>query len=571
MATPQLPKDPAQSDDSSRLRISSASTEEQLDDKIKEIGLKEKEQLTEVRATELGLGYINLRGFPIGPETLMLISPERAKELQVICFFSSGKEIRVGAVEPDSPAVAQLVQELSEDHGANALLYLISPYSFAWAYKLYEHIALPRKQVAGVEISREALERFRGQLKTLQDLHERIKRVSTTDVLTMILAGAVQLEASDIHLEAEDTDIKLRYRIDGVLQTIAVLSKESWPKIVNRIKLLAGLKINIDRLPQDGRITIFTASDKIDVRVSTLPSAYGESVVMRLLMSATSGLRFEQLGLRGNTFRVLEREVTRPNGMIVTTGPTSSGKTTTLYAILNKLNTPERKIITLEDPIEYRLPGVNQSQIDHFKDYTFSRGLKAVLRQNPDVVMVGEIRDSETAEITIHAALTGHLVLSSLHTNNAAGAVPRFLAMGIKPFLVSPALNAVIAQRLVRRICEQCKEETELAPAVLENVKEVMGRLSPASGESVDLQNLHFYRGAGCSACHGLGLRGRIAIFEVFTMNPEIEKIILSNQVSEQVMRDIAIKNGMVLMVQDGLLKALDGITTVEEVFRVAQ
>lgn len=551
--------------------VSSTEAEERLDEKIREIGLKEKERLTEVRAKELGLGYINLRGFPIEPETLTLIPLETADQLQVICFFSSGRQIRVGVVNPDRPELQPLLENLEKDHRAHVELYLISPYSFSWARRLYVNVPIPRKRIGGVEIKREALERFRGELKTLQDLHERIRKVSTTNVLTMILAGALQLEASDVHLEAEESDIKLRYRIDGVLQTIAVLSRDSWPKIVNRIKLLAGLKINIDKLPQDGRITIYTANDKIDVRISTLPSAYGESIVMRILMSATSGLQFDQLGLRGNTFRVLEREIARPNGMVITTGPTSSGKTTTLYAILNRLNTPERKIVTLEDPIEYRLTGVNQSQIDHFKDYTYAKGLKAILRQNPDIVMVGEIRDGETAEITIHASLTGHLVLSSLHTNNAAGAVPRFLAMGIKPFLLPPSLNAVIAQRLVRRICQYCKQEIQLSPEVLKRVQEILSTVSPSSGERVDTENLHFYRGSGCHQCHGLGLKGRIGIFEVFTMNPEIEKIILSGQVSERTMEEVAIKNGMVLMVQDGLLKAAEGITAVEEVFRVVQ
>lgn len=556
---------------SAQLHISSAETTEKFEDKLKQIELKEKERLTQAHAEELGLGYINLRGFPIEPETLMLISPETAKEQRMICFFRSGKEIRVGAEHPDSPAVQEVIDQIAADHNAHVQLYLISSYSFDWAFKLFSSIAVPRKQVAGVEVSKEALEKYRSELKTLQDLHDRIKHVPTTDVVTMILAGALQSNASDIHIEAEEEDIKLRYRIDGVLQTIAILAKASWPKIVSRIKLMAGLKINVDNQPQDGRVTIYTNNDTVDVRVSTLPSAYGESVVMRLLMSATTGLAFEHIGLRGHAFEELEKQIRRPNGMIITTGPTSSGKTTTLYAFLNKLNTTERKIITLEDPIEYRIPGINQSQIEHFRDYTFSKGLKAILRQNPDVVMIGEIRDSETAEIAIHASLTGHMVLSSLHTNDAAGAVPRFLAMGIKPFLLAPALNAVIAQRLVRRVCEDCKEEVPLPAEQLARVKQILGKISPASGEQVDVNNLHFFKGKGCSACHGIGLRGRIGIFEVFTMNTDIEKIILSGQISENTIQEVAMKNGMILMVQDGLLKALDGLTTVEEVFRVAE
>ncbi len=538
---------------------------------MKEIDLKEKERATEGRAASLGLGYINLRGFPIDPETLLLVPPETSQSLQAICFFSSGREIRVGVVDPAKPGVDELVTQLVQEQRAHVALYLLSPYSYEWAAKLYANVTLPKKQVAGVEISAEALERYRNELQTLQDLHARIRKVPTTDVITMILAGAIQSSASDIHLEAEESDVKLRYRIDGALQTVTELDKATWPKIVSRIKLLAGLKINIDNQPQDGRITIYTHAGNIDVRVSTLPSAYGESVVIRLLMSATSGLQFDQLGLRGTPHQVLEREVTRPNGMIVTTGPTSSGKTTTLYAILNKLNTPERKIITLEDPVEYHLPGINQSQIDHTHDYTFAKGLKAILRQNPDIVMVGEIRDSETADIAIHAALTGHLVLSTLHTNNAAGAVPRFLSMGIKPFLIAPALNAVIAQRLVRKICEQCKEPYTLPAAQMEEVRTILGAISPASGEHVDLASLHFFHGRGCTACHGIGYKGRTGVYEIFTMHPEIETMILSEKVSEHEMEALAVTHGMVLMVQDGLLKAADGITTVDEVFRVAR
>jgi type IV pilus assembly protein PilB len=570
MQTPPDDTTSSKTDDSS-LHIAPEETTERFQEKLKEIELKEKERLTQARADENGLGYINLRGFPIEPETLMLIPPETSEECRMIAFFHSGSEIRVGVVDSQRPDVADRIRALEKENAAHAELYLISAYSFEWAHKLYANIAVPKRAVAGVEITRESLEKYRAELRTLQDLHERIKRVATTEVVTIILAGALRTEASDIHIEAEENDLKLRYRIDGVLQTVAVLSKESWPKIVNRIKLLSGLKINIDNQPQDGRITIYTSDDKIDVRVSTLPSAYGESVVMRLLMSATTGLAFEHLGLTGRGFTELERQLRRPNGMIITTGPTSSGKTTTLYAFLNLLNTPERKIVTLEDPIEYRIPGINQSQIDHFREYTFSKGLKAVLRQNPDVVMVGEIRDSETAEIAIHASLTGHLVLSSLHTNDAAGAIPRFLAMGIKPFLLTPALNAVIAQRLVRRICDHCKEETVLTPDVLKRVKETLSALSSVSEEKVDLEHLTFYHGKGCPQCHGIGLKGRIGIFEVLTMTAEIEKVILSEQVSERVIQDLAVKNGTILMAQDGLLKALKGITTVDEVFRVAQ
>jgi type II secretory ATPase GspE/PulE/Tfp pilus assembly ATPase PilB-like protein len=388
----------------------------------------------------------------------------------------------------------------------------------------------------------------------------------------MIIAGAMQAGSSDIHIEAEEYDIVVRYRIDGILQSVATLKKELWPRIISRVKSIAKLKINIEDIPQDGRITVFLGKgQEMDIRVSTLPSAYGESIVMRLLMSSLTGFNFDDLGIRGRAFEQLKRETERPNGMIITTGPTGSGKSTTLYAILSKLNEPGVKIITLEDPIEIKIKGITQSQIDHSKDYTFVSGLRSILRQDPDIVMVGEIRDIETAEISIQAALTGHLVLSTIHTNDAAGAIPRFLSMGVKPFLLAPALNAVVGQRLVRRICQACKVEDKLDDTTMARVKDILSQIPENSGFKADLKKLKFYKGAGCEECNGLGFKGRIGIYEVFTMNPDVEKLILSGSASEYQMRDVAVKHGMITMVQDGLLKALDGITSVEEVFSAAE
>jgi len=402
-------------------------------------------------------------------------------------------------------------------------------------------------------------------------LAAKIKDVSTTDLITFIIAGAVESKVSDIHIEAEEKDVKIRFRIDGILQDVAKLDREQWKQIISRVKLLSSLKINVTTRPQDGRFTIFLDGEDTDVRISTIPTAYGESVVMRILRSSVVGLKFEDLGFRGKSYEEMNRQIERPNGMIVTTGPTGSGKTTTLYAILNQLNEPGSKIITLEDPVEYRLEGINQSQMDPSKDYTFAKGLKSILRQDPDIIMVGEIRDLETAEIAIQAALTGHLLLSTIHTNSASGAIPRFLSMGVKPFLLAPALNAIIAQRLVRKICPKCKEEYKPTDEESKRVKEVLGALPESSGEKVNLSNLKFFKGKGCDACNGLGYKGRVGIYEVFIMNKEVEAIILSAEVSEYKMQEIAVKNGMVTMAQDGLLKAADGITTIEEVFSVAE
>jgi len=290
---------------------------------------------------------------------------------------------------------------------------------------------------------------------------------------------------------------------------------------------------------------------------------------MRLLRFGAVGLEFTDLGIRDRAFEQLKREVERPNGMIIATGPTGSGKTTTLYAILKKLNNQQTKIITIEDPIEYQLAGVNQTQTG--KNYTFAQGLRSIVRQDPDIIMVGEIRDLETAEIAIQAALTGHLVLSTIHTNDAAGTVPRFLSMGAKPYLLAPALNAMIGQRLVRKICARCKQEAKLDDETMKRVKEALNQLAEADKKNLNFDKLKFFEGQGCDVCQGIGYKGRIGIYEVMTMNPEIEKLILGSQASEYDMRDNAKKHGMITMVQDGLLKALDGITSVDEVLRVAE
>lgn len=559
-------------DTQQNIHIASPETEERFREKMEEIKLKEKEHLTQEHASRLGLNYINLSGFPIGPETLSLIPRHMAEKLKVVCFLRSGHEIRVATTDPERNGVPELAEEIAAENNAHVGLYVISEHSFGQAFKLYDRIPRPKVAVSGIEIKADDVARYRNELKDFKALEQSVRKVPLTEVFTLILAGAIEARASDIHIEAEDEDVKVRYRIDGVLQTAASLPKDTWPRIINRIKLLAGLKINIQNVPQDGRVTLYLDKERIDVRVSTLPTAFGESAVLRLLMSSETRIDFEQLGLRNRAFDVLSREIDRPNGMVLTSGPTGSGKTTTLYAIVIKLNAPDTKIITLEDPIEYRLPGINQSQVDWSKGYTFAKGLRAMLRQDPDIVMVGEIRDLETAETGIQAALTGHLVLSTIHTNDAVGVVPRLLSMGVKPYLLAPALNVIMAQRLVRKICDHCQVEDTLDPVTLDRVKTMLTQIPSNSGETFDPNRpLKFLKGAGCDQCRQIGFRGRIGIYELFTMSADIEKLILTGKAPEAELKDLVRKQGMLTMAQDGLLKALDGITTVNEVFSVAE
>ncbi len=538
--------------------------------KMKQIQTGELEKVTAERAAELGIPYIDLTGFPVPSEALKTIPQTLAEEKQAICFYSTPEEIRLGVLEP-SEENKELAFQLGERHHAQALIYLISKNSFDRVIKLYANLPIIKPVSKDINITDEDLNHYQEAINNLQSLQEQFNNISISDILTLIVASALKLNASDIHVEAEEKGIAVRYRLDGILQDVANLPIEQWKKFISRIKLLAGLKINITDKPQDGRVTLKLQSDSLDIRISTMPTVYGESVVMRILYGGAAGVTFDELGLRNEAYERLKREVARPNGMIITTGPTGSGKTTTMYAILRLLNKPGVKIITLEDPVEIKMEGVNQSQVDESRDYTFAKGLRSLLRQDPDICMVGEIRDLETADIAIQSALTGHLMLSTIHTNSAAGAVPRFLSMGVKPFLLAPALNSIIGQRLVRRICDKCLEELPLTPEQSTRVKENLTNLATTEKSKINLDDLHFYHGKGCDECNNLGYKGRVGIYEIMIMNKEIEQLILSGKISEYTLQEIAIKNGMTTMVQDGLLKALDKLTTVEEVFRVIE
>ena len=536
--------------------------------KMGQIDVRQREESTKKEADLIGLPYINLSEFPVAVEALKLLSEVEVREHGLVCFYYNGSDVRVGVVA-DKPENAEFLKEFGERVRAQPKVYLISAHSFENVLKLYANLPVVVPVSKDINITDAEINRFELNINNLQSLQSAFKNVSISDILTLMVAAALKLNASDVHVETEETKITVRFRIDGILYDVASLPKEQWKQFISRVKLLAALKINVVDRPQDGRVTLQLAHDSLDVRVSTMPTAYGESVVLRILHSGSKGVTFDELGLRGDVFLRLKREVERPNGMIITTGPTGSGKTTTLYAILRTLNKPGVKIITLEDPIEIKMEGLNQSQVDPAKDYTFAKGLRSLLRQDPDICMVGEIRDLETADIAIQAALTGHLMLSTIHTNSASGAIPRLLSMGVKPFLLAPSLNSIIGQRLVRRACPFCIEEETIAPEKMERVLQVLSTLPPAESKNVDLKNLHFFHSKGCEKCSGLGYRGRVGIYEIFIMSKEIEQIILSDQISEFAIQDLAIKNGMVTMAQDGLLKALDKITTVDEVFRV--
>jgi len=424
------------------------------------------------------------------------------------------------------------------------------------------------KKITGeIIIPKPKIVEVRDEVKNISSFKEKIESYldsPVTELLYIILAGAIILESSDVHIEPEEKKIKIRVRIDGILQDVLFFDFEIYKTLLSRIKLLSGIKLNIFDRPQDGRFSVLIEDLPLEIRASTLPAEYGESVVLRIL-NPKSLIELEALGLKKGLLEMVEKEIKRPNGMIVVTGPTGSGKTTTLYAFLKKVRKPEIKIITIEDPIEYHLEGVSQTQVTSEKGYDFASGLKSIMRQDPDVILVGEIRDLDTVNTALQAALTGHLVFSTLHTNDAAGTIARLTSLGAKVSNIAPALNMVVAQRLVRKVCEYCKKTEKVTPQDLEKLKVELKSLK-IKGLS---KNTEIPRAVGCKECNFTGYRKRIGVFEIFLINDEIEKFILKNPPIPEV-KQLAINNGMITMKQDGFLKVLEGISTIEEVERVA-
>jgi len=429
-----------------------------------------------------------------------------------------------------------------------------------------------KKIVGIVEISPEIIDEVETGIKNIPQLKEKINQASIgniTNILDIMLMGAISLRASDIHIEPSEDKALLRARIDGMLQEITSFDLNVFQKVLSRIKLLSGLKLNISDRPQDGRFSVSIGQKLIEIRASTLPAEYGESIVLRVL-NPKDLITLEDLGLREDLLKDFNKQLTKPDGMIIITGPTGSGKTTTLYSFLTKAKSPENKIITIEDPIEYHLTGISQTQTHPEKGYDFASGLKSIMRQDPDVILVGEIRDLETVQIAIQAALTGHLVLTTLHTNDAAGTVARLISLGADPVNIGPALNLAVAQRLVRRVCPQCFKVKTVSADDLEKIKNGLKNLPGTIKKKLPSINktLEIPQAVGCQHCNFTGYRGRVGIFEAFFIDDEMEKFI-STAPTIALLKEKAIKQGMITLRQDGLMKVLEKKTTIEEIERV--
>ncbi len=545
-----------------------AQKEKELEKKLKDIQKKETERKAEELAKKVGLPYVDLTILPIQREALGAVEENEAKAANLAPIKRSGKSLKVAALNPDNEKTKNLIKKLRQA-GFDVEIYIASQRSISHALSFYQGGPKTEETKLGqLVLGSEKANRIEKEIKNLSDLKNKVSKIATTEMLETLFAGALSVRASDIHFEPEEEGVRLRFRIDGILQDIFDLKKNDYPSILNRIKLTAGLKINIHDAPQDGRFTLKKEEADIEVRVSSLPGAYGESIVMRLLDPRTVKKDLEELGLREEPLEEVKKQLKKTTGAILTTGPTGSGKTTTLYAFINFVNKPGVKIITIEDPIEYHIEGIPQTQVEPEKGYNFSNGLRSIVRQDPDAILVGEIRDSETAEIAMHAALTGHLVFSTLHTNDAAGTIPRLIDMGIKPQIIAPAVNLAMAQRLVRKLCQECREKAKATAEEAKKIEEGLKNL-PQKVKKPEIKNgIEFFKAAGCEKCNSTGYKSRVGIFEIFIIDEELEKLILKSPAINEI-RDLVIKKGMVTIQQDAYLKILDGITDLKEVERV--
>lgn len=551
--------------------------EEKQKKQLEDLKRKEEEELVEMLATsKYNLPYVNLYNLGVDNEALRAISEADARKLYIAPFKLIGKNIFIALRSP-TPELMSALKEEMERKNLETTFYMTSLASIEKVWERYEELSMAENtKIGGLDISAEILRDTAKDIHKLQDIKIFMQKVleekkvhKISRLLEIILAGAIAINASDIHIEAEQDKGRLRLRLDGVLQDVDFFDLDIYKLLNSRIKLLSGMKLTSNKA-QDGRFSITEGEDEISIRTSLIPGSYGESIVMRILDPKSIQIELENIGIEKALFDVIEKEIAKPNGMILVTGPTGSGKTTTLYAFLRKIYSSEINIITIEDPVEYRLKGITQTQTDSKREYGFLEGLRAALRQDPDVIMVGEIRDAETAHIAVQSALTGHIVFSTLHTNNAAGVIPRLIDLGVNPKILVSALSLSIAQRLVRKLCEFCKVEKQPDEAKIEIIKSIINGMQEEGKDltqhGIDINAPYkMYEHVGCDKCNETGYKGRIGIFEAILTDEEIEKIMPENP-SEREIKKVASKQGILSMRQDGVVKILQGITSFGEV-----
>src|SRR3989338_7279218 len=548
--------------------------EEKQNERLSALHKKEEEELASTLSGYHGVPYLDLSTHLINIDALRIVKEADARAAEIGVFNAIDKKIDVAVLSPKNEKTAEAIEDLRR-RGYIPEVFMVSHQSLEKVWERYKDLSYSLETKSGaLDISNDDILEMTKSVHSLTDIKKLIEEVLLTKrgyriskILEIILAGAINLNASDVHLEPEERDLRLRFRIDGILTDVLHFDSETFELLLSRIKLVSELKLNVKEKAQDGRFSIKLTDIEIEERTSLLPGPYGESVVMRILNPNSIAIDLEKLGIHPRLLEILKKEIRKPNGMILTTGPTGSGKTTTLYAFLKKIYTPDIKVVTIENPIEYHLEGIVQTQAEAEKGYTFAEGLRSALRQDPDVIMVGEIRDNETASVAVNAALTGHLVLSTLHTNNAAGSFPRLLDLGVNPKVISSAINISIAQRLVRKLCQTCKKEVALDGAHKELIEKVVkGIVDPVYMEGIQTKNS--WTSVGCPECNNLGFKGRIGIFEAILVDNNIEKVVINNP-SERDIREAARVQKLLTLVEDGIIKVLSGITTIEELDRV--
>lgn len=532
-----------------------------LEAALQEMGIVPEEKIAETKAKMIGVAYVSLSATSFSPQAISFLPRSVVERFLLIPFFYDDKT-KTLSIAMANPVDLDAVEFVRQKTGLNIKTFAASPTDIRNA------IAEQYKEELVGEVGKAIKENQQLEpKKTVSDstLKEQIQEAPIAKITSTILDFAVNSRASDVHIEPLEDRVRVRYRIDGILYDKISLPRNVQDALISRIKILSDMKIDEHRSPQDGRFNFKMGDQEVDLRVSVIPTVYGEKIVMRLLRKSGGIPTLQDLGLNGTALKNLETSILKPRGIIIVCGPTGSGKTTTLYSVLSRLNTTRVNIVSLEDPVEYQIPGVNQVQINPAVGLTFASGLRSFLRQDPNIILVGEIRDKETTDLALQAALTGHLVFSTLHTSNAAGALPRLLDLGAESFLLASTINALLAQRIVRKLCSACKEAYAPPPQLLEEIKKVLGPLYKTPDDQVRL-----YRARGCAECGNSGYIGRIGIFEVLPVSEKIGHLILSDPNAISIERE-AIAEGMITMKQDGYRKVLAGLTTMEEVIRVAQ
>lgn len=553
-------------------RAESVSTHRNLFDYLVSEKYINEEELTQARGIFFNLPYVDLRNRKLTKDVLDIISKETMATYKFVPFEMAGNVLKVALTDPTNLAALGALEFLSQKRSSKLELYITSVASYQSVFRSSESITKEVRQALREVVEKEQQEEQKKQIKVQSKVDEKIvDEAPISKIVDVVIRHAIEGRASDIHIEPSEEDLRVRYRIDGVLHSSLILPKSIHPAVVSRVKILSNLKIDEQRLPQDGRFHVNLDGKPIDFRVSTFPTVIGEKIVLRILDKSAGAPKLEELGIWGHQQEIVMDSIKKPHGMFLMTGPTGSGKSTTLYGILSMLNKPGVNIVTLEDPVEYFMDGVNQAQIRPEIGLTFASGLRSILRQDPNIIMVGEVRDKETAELAVNSALTGHLVFSTLHTNSAIGAIPRLIDMGIEPFLLTASLNLLAAQRLVRRICEKCKTEQKPAEAIKQVILEQIAKVPKTELQGVDLKDITVYVGKGCPACGNTGYKGRIGIYEVVDISKNIQDMITDKKPAIKIQDYATANEGMLLMKQDGILKALRGVTTVEEVIRVTK